>query len=278
MKKILVPTDLSEHSQHALDVAIQISQKSELEIILLNVIDLEKFYTTAEDGTYINASQDEGYKQHLSDQANKRLSEILDQVASDRILARVETGDLIEQLSKCVTQESIDLVIIGAHGTSIYEEMLFGSNANHIMRALKCPVLTIRDQVKDFKVDSMVFATSLRDNLDYALPQIRAIQQLFGSVIHLVYINTPVDFFNQRKINEMRDNFLAKHPLNSYTFTIYNDYTIETGIAHFSDDVDADIVALAAHQVDDMLDYILSTHTSDVIIDEAKRPVLAFSI
>ena len=40
MKKILVPTDFSEHSIYALKVAAQIARKNDSELFILNLLDL----------------------------------------------------------------------------------------------------------------------------------------------------------------------------------------------------------------------------------------------
>ncbi len=40
MKRILVPTDFSEHAEYAIKVAAQIAKKNNCEIFLLNLLDL----------------------------------------------------------------------------------------------------------------------------------------------------------------------------------------------------------------------------------------------
>ena len=115
-------------------------------------------------------------------------------------------------------------------------------------------------------------------DLSQVIPQIKEMQRIFGSSIHFVYINTPVSFYNNRRIQEMKDKCLTPFQMENYTFTIYNDFTIETGIAHFADDINADVVALASHHFNGLIDHIQTSRVSDVVIDETERPVLTFAI
>lgn len=277
MKKILVPIDFSESANNALDVAFQISKKSDILIILLTVVELDKFHTTAEDGTYISAENDDKFKAHLIHQAGLRLEEIIVAYEANNMLGKVETGDVVEAIQTYIKKESIDLVVMGTHRTSAYEEMLFGSHTEKIIHSIDCPVLTIRNKIDAFNAKNIVFATVF-DELAYrVVTQIQTMQNLFDANLHLVYINTPVNFYNSRKINEMKEEFVQKNQLKNFTFTIYNDFTVETGIAHFSDDIDADVIALAAKHFSDLFDYTISIHTSDVLIDKTNRPVLTFS-
>ncbi len=278
MKKILIPTDFSEASNNALEVAIQIAKKpdQDLSLVLMHVVDLDRFFTTNQSGEYVDAKQDPTYKAHLIESAGQKLEALIEKYGLTNAIGKIETGDVIELLNKTVSEEEIDLMVIGAHSSSIYKEMLFSSTTDGVIRTVTCPVLTIRKN-QTFKADNLVFATNLDEEHDNVITQIKEMQRLFGSNLHLVYINTPADFYNNHRINSMKDNFVDKYQLENYTFSIYNDFTVETGIAHFCEDVQADLLALAATHLGNLLDYTISTHTSDVVIDESSRPVITFA-
>jgi nucleotide-binding universal stress UspA family protein len=278
MKKILIPTDFSEASNNALEVAIQIAKKSDqdLLLVLMNVVDLDRFFTTNEAGEYVDARQDPKYKAHLISNAEQKLEDLIEKYKLTNATGKVETGDVIEIINKSVEEEEIDLVIVGAHSSNIYQEMLFSSTTDRVIRTVTCPVLTIRKS-HNFKADNLVFATNLDEEHGQVISQIKEMQRLFGSTIHLVYINTPADFYNNRRLQSMKDTFVEKYQLENYTFSIYDDFTIETGIAHFCEDAQADVLALAATHLNDLMDYTFSSHTSDIVIDVSSRPVLTFA-
>lgn len=278
MKKILIPTDFSEAANNALEAAIQIAKKSDqdLSLILMNVVDLDRYFTTNEEGEYVDARTDEKYKQHLIHTAGEKLGELIAQYQLSNAVAKVETGDVIEVINDHVENQGVDMIVIGAHTTSVYQEMLFSSTTDRVIRTVLCPVLTVRGKVNQLKADNIVFATNFSEAHERVFSQIKEIQRLFGSTIHLVYINTPSEFYNSRRIHSMKDDFLAKYPFENYTFSIYDDFTVETGIAHFLEDSGADMLALASTHFNNYLDYTTSVHTTDVLTDEVQKPVITF--
>lgn len=278
MKKILVPTDFSENADNALNLVAQLAEKAEVQVTLLNVVNPEQFYTTNSEGEFLDASSDENYRKHLMEKAEEKLKKVAEAYPSLNPSLKVESGKVIEIINQYVQKEEIDSVVTGRHHTSIYEDMLFGSNAESIIRTIQCPVLNVRRRTENFKVERIAFATNLKDDLSNVVNQINDLQELFSAKINLVYINTPVDFYNTRRIMEMKEEFLQKYPIANHEFSIYDDFTIETGITHFAQDVKADIIALAAHHFNSLIDYTTTNRTSDIVMDETECPVLTFSI
>lgn len=276
MKKILIATDFSENAKNALEAAMYIAQKSDTLLVLLHVINPEQFYTVNTDGEFKDASSDNNYKDHLLQIAGQRMEKLIEEYKLTNAIGKIEEGNIPKVIHEYVAKEEVDLLVIGTHGTSAYEEMLFGSNTDKIIRISPCPVLVMHQKAENFKLDNIILATDLKDNEENVMVQLKKIQELFQSTIHLVYINTPVNFYNTRRIQEMKDAFVAKYELKEYQFTIYDDYTAATGIGHFSDDIDADVIAIASHHFGDLLDQATSAHVTDVVVDETKRPVLAF--
>lgn len=278
MKKILVPTDFSENADNALHLVAQLAEKAEVEIVLLNVINPENFYTTNETGEFLDASADENYRNHLKEKSQNRLQELANDYPALKSSIKVEFGKVTDIINQCVEKEEADSVVIGRHSASIYEDMIFGTNAESIIRTVHCPVLNVRGRIDDFKMDKVAFATNLQDDLGKVISQINVLKSLFQANVHLTYVNTPADFFNTRRINEMKDEFIAKYPIEFSEFYIYDDFTIETGITHFAEDIDADVIALAAPHFNGLVEYMGNTRISDVVMDETERPVLTFSI
>jgi F0F1-type ATP synthase alpha subunit len=60
-----------------------------------------------------------------------------------------------------VTSEknSVDLIVMGSHGTSGFDELMVGSNAEKIVRFSTIPVLVIKKGGKEFKARNFVFAS-----------------------------------------------------------------------------------------------------------------------
>ena len=56
---------------------------------------------------------------------------------------RVELGSPAEKIVAFVEKEQIDMIIMGVHGRTGLDRMIFGSVANKVVKSASCPVLTV---------------------------------------------------------------------------------------------------------------------------------------
>jgi nucleotide-binding universal stress UspA family protein len=57
---------------------------------------------------------------------------------------RLEYGKPYRQILGVVVEEGADLIVMAVRGRNPIDVALFGSTANHVVRAAPCPVLTVR--------------------------------------------------------------------------------------------------------------------------------------
>ncbi|MCU0446802.1 MAG: universal stress protein [Microscillaceae bacterium] len=273
MKKILVPTDFSPAAANALAVATQIAQLAGVQVLLVHLLDpnADAFFESDQDS---EISPEESQKLHLA-QAELQLQELANQSPHGLVTTQALLGKIPQAINEVIENEVVGLVVMATHTATAIEDMIFGSHTEKVIRTATCPVLTLREPVKDFTVKNIVLASNFAEDQLRGMAKIQALQQAFGATLHLAYINTPEDFMNNRRIAERKEAFLQKFPLQNFTFTIYNDFTIETGIAHFAEDCEADLIVLSAHHWEDYEGFDTS-HTSDVIISQVSCPVMTF--
>ena len=60
-----------------------------------------------------------------------------------KLETRVELGAPAEKILALVQKENIDLIVMGAHGRTGLERVIFGSVANKVVKSATCPVLTV---------------------------------------------------------------------------------------------------------------------------------------
>jgi nucleotide-binding universal stress UspA family protein len=56
----------------------------------------------------------------------------------------VKVGDPLRQVVEYARDESMDLIVLGAHGRSGVAHLILGSVAERVVRTAPCPVLTVR--------------------------------------------------------------------------------------------------------------------------------------
>lgn len=143
INRILCATDFSEASGEALRLALALAEKHQAEMTFLHVVENLTEMSEAAARVLVDV---ESLRQDIDRRTRERLQEAL--AAAGATTARVETrvavGSAYKEILKIAAVERMDLIVIGAQGHSLLERMLSGSNAQHVIRAATCPVLTVR--------------------------------------------------------------------------------------------------------------------------------------
>jgi nucleotide-binding universal stress UspA family protein len=277
MKTILVPTDFSKAAQNAADVAASLAQKNKANLVLLHVVeDVEEGSFNVEgETTAFGSWEDRIFTAKMIQKSKKQLSKAAAGFIESGIDVKpiLRVGSPYHGIQAIITEQKADLIIMGTNGKSPLEEILVGSNTEKVIRRSSCPVLTVNKKPSKLEFKSIVFAVSLRKD-ELSFPNaVKEIQQLYGSTIHLVRINTPGLFLHDRPARERMEELARRMKLQNYTINIYNDYSEEAGIISFADQVNADLIAMSTHGRTG-LSHLLNGSIAEDVANHAKRLVL----
>ena len=141
IKKILVPTDLSEFSLTAIDYARSLANVYDANVYLIHAVDVVpavSFPTI--DFTLETSLQDEAEKgrEVLEHFASSYLGDV------ERVTAVVRRGVAYEEIMRFVKEEEIDLIVMATHGRTGLPHIIMGSVAERVVRHSPVPVLTIK--------------------------------------------------------------------------------------------------------------------------------------
>jgi hypothetical protein len=106
-----------------------------------------------------------------------------------------------------ITELNVDLVVMGTSGRTQLEEMLVGSNTEKVVRHAHCPVLTIHDKPSSTDFKNIIYATSMSEGEKDFSDIIKNIQDLYNSTIHVVRINTPLNFKPDTEVKRIMESF-----------------------------------------------------------------------
>ncbi|HLF86139.1 MAG TPA: universal stress protein [Nitrospiria bacterium] len=139
IKKILVPTDFTVYSDHAIEYAIMVAREFEAKILLVHVIE-PMAYSVTDTVQIIDhyAALKTVAGPILKNLQNKLLKKGLE---VDTLLL---DGTPYLEIVKKSRQAGIDLIIMGTHGRTGIKHVLMGSVAERVVRMAPCPVLTVR--------------------------------------------------------------------------------------------------------------------------------------
>jgi nucleotide-binding universal stress UspA family protein len=68
-----------------------------------------------------------------------------------RVELRVAKGTPYQVILNTLKREKIDLLVMNIHGKGMLERALFGSTAERVVRAARCPVMMIPPMAKSVK-------------------------------------------------------------------------------------------------------------------------------
>jgi len=281
VKKILVPTDFSEQAGYALDFAFQIASISNAEIILINVVDYSGLSSVWGGGMNVIGGAeppldnlDESFINNLLTRSKDEMKSMIKKLdhGNVKVSQMVEVGNPYFVISEKIEQEDVTLVIMGTKGTTGFEEVLIGSNTERVVRHAQCPVITIKKKRDFTKIHSIAFASNFEGDHSHVIKELLQLQEIFNAKLHLVKINTPNNFESNRKIMQIMKEFVEKYKIKNYSLNIYNDFIEEDGIIYFSEDIEADMIAMATHGRTGLM-HLLSGSIAEDIVNHAKRPV-----
>ena len=274
MKNILIPTDFSEHAEYALKVAAQIAKKNNGEIILLHMLELPHQGSDA-----LGAGSDIPEIMFFKNAAIRRLEELMDEDYLDglKVSEIVQFELAFDGILNISQKNNVDLIVMGSHGASGFKEMFIGSNAEKVVRNSDIPVLIIKREESNFKVNDFVFASNFTDEIKKPFQKAVEFATKFDSNLHLVMINTPNNFQTTTEANETMKKFLSNFNLNKVQTHIYNDSNIEKGILNFADSIKADLIGMSTHGRKG-LSHFFNGSISEDLVNHSNRPVITFKI
>lgn len=276
VKRILVPCDFSEQSLNALKFAIQLERTSKAEIHLLYVIDLPILYDTLLMPTLY--FEEERFLD-LRKNAEFRLEHIVKKYSSElKLHAKVEFGSPSKKILDYITSHSIDLVVMGTKGATGMREIFVGSNTEKIVRASGVPVIAIKDDVRPRQIKNIVFPNTVEsDSHEDLVMKIKDLQHSLNAHLHIVYINTPLNFRQDIVTRENLTHFAKRYMLKDCTTSVFNDMVEESGIINFTRMIDADMIAVGTHGRKGLA-HLLSGSLAEDLVNHTKLPIWTYTI
>jgi nucleotide-binding universal stress UspA family protein len=125
---ILHPTDFSERSGYAFQLACSLARDRCACLIVLHVMPVPL------------VQEKRFYQEEMSAELN-RLKAPDFQI---RVEHRLEEGDPATQILRIAQETGCDLVVMGTHGRTGLDRLLMGSVAEEVVRRASCPVLTVK--------------------------------------------------------------------------------------------------------------------------------------
>jgi nucleotide-binding universal stress UspA family protein len=142
IKNILVPVDGSKYSVKAFNAALDIAKKYGAKISVLACLEKENISAWC-----INKKVHMQIIKDAEKFAQDFLSKLEKTVKGTDVSLSVhviETKSISKQINNFATSKKIDLIVMGSHGRTGFNQFVLGSVSNAVSHSAKCPVLIIK--------------------------------------------------------------------------------------------------------------------------------------
>lgn len=278
MKRILVPCDFSAPARQAYKFAITLATASKGEVIVLYNVPAPVIYeTTFGIQPYpLNPLE----IQQLEDNARKtfeRMKKAHPAPSNMRVSFFSQYSEAVSGILKFSKKRKIDLIVMGTHGSSGFEEFMVGSTTEKIVRLSTLPVIAIRKAVFFSNIKNIVFPTALELNQTELIKHVKDLQKFFNAKLHILLINTPNNFKTDRDSKETLQEFIKHYKLENYTVNLRNSPHVVSGINDFVHEIKAGMLAMATHGRKG-INHFFAGSVTESVVNHVECPIWTFNL
>lgn len=187
-KNVLLATDFSDASAHALQSAAVITESNDGDLFVLHVVPPEPHVAVPLDPLPIEL--DDLYQRGKHGLKKLSAAEPLTHLRHEEILKRGEIGDVVAEV---IRQRRIDLLVLGTHGKTGFRKIVLGSVAEELFRGATCPVLTVGPAASPNRhIRRVLFATDFGPSSIQALPYALDFANKVDGELFLLHLVTPI--------------------------------------------------------------------------------------
>jgi nucleotide-binding universal stress UspA family protein len=271
MNTIIVPTDFSPVSTNALNYAIEMAKVVRASVLIFHAYQVPISYSD----TPILLVSVEEMRKSAEGQLDKLKADI-EHVASGlvKIYSESQMGDTVDELENLCHKINPLAVVMGSHGATGIESILFGSTTLSAIRHLTCPVISIPPG-KSFGagIKRIGFACDFKEVVATTpAPAINNFVTMLKAELHVLNVDHPATHSSSDIIEEsalLQTMLAPSKPV--YHFIDHTD--IEDGINEFAErnNLDLLIVIPKKHK---KIEALFSKSHSKKLVQQSRIPVL----
>jgi len=270
MSKIVVAIDFSDCSINAFMHALSIAQVTKSDLILVWV---QK--AAGQTDKFGEITKDES--KSVGKEFEKLVAEYQPELKGNKIEFKIRTGKVYTEVAAEARTSKSLIVVCGTHGASGFEKFWIGSNANRIVSACTCPVITIRGGINISRplkriILSIDSTQETRQKASFTAMLAKThdaeifILKLYSTKTKAVRQN--VDLYASQV-----ERFLLKEGVKFNT-TIEETDNIATSIINYGKSVDANLISIMTEQESSASTLWLGPYAQQ-IVNQSPIPVLS---
>jgi len=275
VNKILIPIDFSKTSKLALEHAAHLCKAFNSELHLVHIyktstIDVLPNLTA----TSASIPNYEGLKDMVIeelDELGKKFSEKFNVGYN----IEVKTGSVSKGILETAKDCGADLIVMGTHGVSGFEEFFLGSNAYRVVTSSTIPVLTVQEQADRMGFENLVLPIDSSQHTRDKVSEVVALAEKFGSKVFIAQLVREEDdtAIMNLKVQQVEDHLQNKN-IAFETTVLHND-NIAKATLDFAKKVEGDLIAIMTDQ-ENYTGFFVGEYAQQ-IVNHSKIPVLSIT-
>lgn len=274
IKRILVPTDFSETGSLAFDHAVFMARLYKAELHLLHVIEVI-------DATYsiYNPAIPVIDLSVIESDCKQRLDGMkadLKKKHSITAFTYVHHGRPEQAVLDLAESKNIDLVVMGTHGASGFDEYFIGSNAYRVVTTCPCPVITVQKHAKKLGFTDIVLPIDDSRHTRDKVGAVLGIAKKFGSRIHILGL---IEENTKEEKNKMETRLapvkkaIEKSGL-SWTEKVMKSDSVAVSSLNYAKKIKADLIAIMTDHESKLTGMFMGPFAKQ-IVNHSRIPVLS---
>ena len=255
MKTILVPSNFSECAESAVRFAIELANETKAKIILLTVL------KAPEPGNSKNK-----FDELTAMDAKRKFETLLEAFPSHKHLFyfEIQWGRVVPIILRQITEQKIDIVVMGSQGSRGWEDFFMGSNTEKIAKTSPVPVFAVKSQISFSSIKNIVLPCDFSLTQRHFISKVKELQKMFDAKIHLLRINTNSKI-NNEQVQAKLEEYVRFYDLTNFTLNSMYDENEKDGIVNFAKESNADLIAMSTSGSADAEHWYTSSIAGDVV-------------
>jgi len=274
IKKILIPVDFSETSLLAFEHGSFMAKLFKADLMLVHVI--TKKYL--EQNVLLPKTKIENIDKIIKI-AESKIDEISKTILKKygvQSTVSVVIGKVSSEIVSLAKKNKADVIVMGTHGASGFEEYFIGSNAARVVIESHCPVISIQANAKKIGFKKILLPVDNSITSRQKVEQAMVLAEHYGSKIYVLGLLTDDESEHRKtfelKIQQMKEYF-EKHDISCNTKIAKSSNHGKRTIM-YADEIGADLTVVMTEQEIDASEIFIGP-TAQKIVNHSKIPVMS---
>jgi nucleotide-binding universal stress UspA family protein len=254
LRRILVATDFTVEAENAIRFAADVARRYDADIRLVHVLE-----SADREAAFEKVTANEAIR--TAEERLKKNEVYLKGIRHECQLLAGNPAAAIELLTRDI---SIDVVVLGTHGSEGVRKIVFGSTAEQVFRHVQCPVLTMGPRTGSIhpnrELRHILFPTDMLSEQPQALAHAVSLASTRGARLTLLCVLAGTRLRIPSRAKAFEASFVdhlrrmvaadANPPCNPEIVVVYSDAAADT-VLTVATDIGTDLIVLGVHPEQD---------------------------